>query len=225
MFMGSSDVNYIEVTASQDPDDQEERERIPSRFTHSLQSAATKNTPPWFGEGMAEYFSTFRMDGKDERQAVIGRVIGDHVELLREQCRPLGTMLAVTHASPMYNDDGKRRNVFYAEAWATVHYILAEVPNAAVAIYRDLTAVERRRCRRLLRSGVRAARRVRQAGAGIRPPRGIPVLSVQPAGGGAGPGGVKSTDARFERGTRPPGRASGAGPDACPKARRASMPR
>jgi tetratricopeptide (TPR) repeat protein len=142
IFMGSSDINYIAVSAAEDADDEEATRTILHEYTHLLQNAATKNTPPWFAEGMAEYFSTFRMDGKDERRAVMGRVVATHVELLREQFLPLETVLAVTHDSPMYNDDGKRRGVFYAESWATIHYILAEVPNPAVAINRYLTTVE-----------------------------------------------------------------------------------
>ncbi len=142
-FQGGPEQNYIVVTASETPGDEQATRTILHEYTHMLQNAAAGGMPPWFSEGMAEYFSTFRMDGGDDRKAFMGRVIPSHVLLLREQFLPFTEMLGVTRTSRVYNEDDVvgRRGIFYAEAWATFHYIIAEVPNAGNAINQYVNAL------------------------------------------------------------------------------------
>jgi tetratricopeptide (TPR) repeat protein len=94
-------------------------------YVHLLVGNALADVPVWFNEGLAEYYSTYEMSG--DRQAILGRVKEEHVLDLRERFIPLTELLAVTHASPLYNE-GSRRGVFYAESWAMVHYLLVGNP-------------------------------------------------------------------------------------------------
>src|SRR5262249_6039618 len=62
------------------------------------------------------------------RQADIGHPIVRHVQLLRERFLPVAQLLAVDETSALYNE-GERRSIFYAEAWALTHYLLMERPS------------------------------------------------------------------------------------------------
>ena len=90
-------------------------------YVHLLVGNALAEVPTWFNEGLAEYYSTYQMLG--EREATLGRVHENHVFALRERFIPLTELLAVDHRSPLYNE-GDRRNIFYAESWSLVPYLL-----------------------------------------------------------------------------------------------------
>ncbi len=134
-FQGHADANYIAVGS---PDS---RAAILHEYAHMLQRNASASIPLWLNEGLAEYFSTFRLKD-NERRAEIGRAVDAHVALLRERALPMMDLLGATRQSALYNE-GDRRSIFYAQAWATVHYVMAEVPDAPEAINSYLTRLQR----------------------------------------------------------------------------------
>lgn len=90
-------------------------------YTHLLTSGSAQPWPPWLLEGLAEFYSSFETQGTEAR---LGIPIAEHVELLREvPMIPLAELFAVTQDSPTYNE-GQRQNIFYAESWALVHYLM-----------------------------------------------------------------------------------------------------
>ncbi len=90
-------------------------------YVHLLEGRYPRALPVWFNEGLAEYYSSFKINGG---KAVIGDPISSHVLLLRQrQPIPLERLLQVGHSSPEYNEDDKT-GVFYAESWALVHLLL-----------------------------------------------------------------------------------------------------
>ena len=93
-------------------------------YTHLITSGAARGLPPWVSEGLSEFYSTFeiRPDGK---QAILGRVVPGHLELLASTSPwlTLEQLLTVTHDSPLYNE-GERRSLFYAQSWALVHMLM-----------------------------------------------------------------------------------------------------
>jgi tetratricopeptide (TPR) repeat protein len=95
-------------------------------YTHLLMRNAVRDVPVWMNEGIAEYFSTFALQGNG-RQARIGMPIERHVLALRDDFIPLSQLLTVGRTSPLYNERS-RKTVFYAEAWALTHYLVAERP-------------------------------------------------------------------------------------------------
>ncbi|HMF57982.1 MAG TPA: tetratricopeptide repeat protein, partial [Pyrinomonadaceae bacterium] len=91
-------------------------------YVHLLINDSVGSVPLWFNEGLAEYYSTF--DISDDRKVMLGKVISNHVLLLREQrVLPLRTLFAVDRRSPYYNERQKQ-GIFYAESWAVVHYLI-----------------------------------------------------------------------------------------------------
>jgi tetratricopeptide (TPR) repeat protein len=119
-FQAGEDVNYITLTTelqTMDPFNV-----IFHEYTHLLVNNTFKNAPVWFNEGLAEYYSTFKIT--DDQKIGLGLAIGNHVHLLRQnKMLPLRTLFEVDHKSPHYNE-GKKQSIFYAQSWALMHYLL-----------------------------------------------------------------------------------------------------
>lgn len=121
-FQPGPDVNYITLTTEDHNGDP--FNVIFHEYTHLLlDNTLGRNVPLWFNEGLAEYYSTFKMEN-DDRKAILGNLISNHIYSLREQkLLPFRTLFAVDHRSPYYNEKEKQ-NVFYAESWALIHYLI-----------------------------------------------------------------------------------------------------
>ncbi|HZN07946.1 MAG TPA: tetratricopeptide repeat protein, partial [Pyrinomonadaceae bacterium] len=119
-FQSGDDVNYITLTTelqTMDPFNV-----IFHEYTHLLVNNTFKNAPVWFNEGLAEYYSTFKIT--DDQKIELGLAIGNHVHLLRQnKMLPLRTLFQVDHKSEHYNE-GKKQSIFYAQSWALMHYLL-----------------------------------------------------------------------------------------------------
>ncbi len=90
-------------------------------YVHLLEGRYPRPLPVWFNEGLAEYYSSFKIKGD---KAVIGDPLSTHVLYLRQRRPiPLERLLQVGHSSPEYNENDKT-GVFYAESWALVHLLL-----------------------------------------------------------------------------------------------------
>jgi hypothetical protein len=124
------DADQYALAMSMD-EDEESASIIFHEYTHLLVQRA-RTLPIWLNEGLAEYFSTFALASRG-RSAEIGRPIPRHVRLLRQRFLPLSQLLAVGASSELY-DEGERRSVFYAEAWALTHYLMLEVPDGPARI-------------------------------------------------------------------------------------------
>ena len=79
--------------------------------------------PTWVDEGLAEFYSTFEPDYKG--QSLIGRAPGVRVSSLRggRTFMPLREVVSPRETEKMWRT-GDRVQMFYAEAWALVHYLL-----------------------------------------------------------------------------------------------------
>jgi tetratricopeptide (TPR) repeat protein len=117
-FQSGDDVDFIALNGEIDTPSV-----IYHEYAHRLIRDATSRVPPWANEGLAEFYSTFRVSGNGFD---LGRPISHHVLLLREQASliPLETLLAVERDSPYYNERSKQ-GIFYAQSWALVHYLMA----------------------------------------------------------------------------------------------------
>jgi Tfp pilus assembly protein PilF len=89
-------------------------------YVHALANRQIGNLPLCLNEGLAEYFSTFRVDS---RGSEYGHAIDQHRELLlRGRLMPMDELFSIRVSSPSYWE-GERRPMFYAESWALVHYL------------------------------------------------------------------------------------------------------
>jgi tetratricopeptide (TPR) repeat protein len=133
--VGSSDPYAVRLSGSQDP-----FTVIFHEYTHLLVNNTFKSAPLWFNEGLAEYYSTFKME--DQQKFALGTAIGNHVYLLRDsKILPLKTLFEVDHKSPHYNES-KKQGIFYAQSWAFLHYMLIGKAGKAEQFtkFLDLTA-------------------------------------------------------------------------------------
>jgi tetratricopeptide (TPR) repeat protein len=141
------DADGYAIAMSVDEHDEEASSIVFHEYAHLLLQRG-RTLPIWLNEGLAEYFSTFALTARG-RTADIGRPVPRHVRLLRERFLPVTAVLSVSAQSELY-DEGERRSVFYAEAWALTHYLITELPEGPAAIARyvaepaaDRTAEER----------------------------------------------------------------------------------
>ena len=108
-------------------------------YTHLLVRNAVKTLPVWLNEGLAEYYSTYRLIERG-KAAIIGQAIAEHVLLLRQRYLPIAELIDVDQSSPMYNE-GERRSIFYAESWALTHYLMVAKPNGREQINQYVAAI------------------------------------------------------------------------------------
>jgi len=101
-----------------------ERDRIAvHEFTHMMVRESGRDYPPWFNEGLAEFFSTLQPIGN---KITVGQGIAGHLMTLQNQkWLPLDALLSVDIKSPYYNEKSKA-GVFYAESWKLVHMLFLD---------------------------------------------------------------------------------------------------
>jgi hypothetical protein len=122
VFMPGRDINYITIG------DRENLETLFHEYTHLLVGNTGLTMPLWLGEGFAEYYSTLEFQ-RSGREVQVGGLIGEHLAVLNDTTFiPLEQFLQLTHDSPLYNE-GSRRSVLYAQAWALTHMLHLGEPN------------------------------------------------------------------------------------------------
>ena len=117
-FQGGRDRNVIALnaTANENP-----LHVIFHEYVHLLTSNKPYPWPVWVKEGLAEFYSTFQVRG---RQLNLGAPIPRHAETLRQaRMYSVENLFSVGHDSPEYNET-RKRGVFYAQSWALVHYLM-----------------------------------------------------------------------------------------------------
>jgi tetratricopeptide (TPR) repeat protein len=120
-FQAGEDVSYITLTAEMNRENP--YSTIFHEYVHALTNDNTSQAPPWFSEGLAEFYSAFEITDGDKK-VMVGKPISHHVYLLREnKFLPLPKLFGVDHGSPDYNERDKK-GVFYAQSWALVHYLI-----------------------------------------------------------------------------------------------------
>lgn len=120
-FIGGSDVNYI--TLSVDGEEKDTFGTIFHEYVHFLvnNNFGKGEVPPWFNEGLAEYYQTFEIEA--DSKAKLGLPQFNHLELLKDnKLIPLETLLSVTNYSLKQNGNHSR-SIFYAQSWALIHYL------------------------------------------------------------------------------------------------------
>src|SRR5580698_2389430 len=92
-------------------------------YTHSLMHLNFSRLPLWVREGVAEFFGNSLLSAE---KATTGTVDRGHVYVLgKNEWLPMETLFQVSETSPFYNERDPA-SVFYAESWATVHYLLLD---------------------------------------------------------------------------------------------------
>lgn len=116
VFLSTDDAKFIALRADVETVDSV----VFHELTHYFLDNTASGLPTWFGEGMAEYYSTFSSYGDHVN---IGAPVADHLMTLRENLMPLASLFTVDIRSSEYNE-GRRQGIFYAQSWALVHYLM-----------------------------------------------------------------------------------------------------
>ncbi|MGI8469501.1 MAG: tetratricopeptide repeat protein [Pyrinomonadaceae bacterium] len=121
-FQPGDDVNYI--TLSTEGEDARTFEVIFHEYVHFLVNTniGKSNVPPWFNEGLAEYYSTFAIE--NNQKVELGIFKQNHIDLLTgTKLLPLETLFNVSNYQ-LHEQGNHSRSIFYAESWALIHYFM-----------------------------------------------------------------------------------------------------
>ena len=90
-------------------------------LSHYFLARGLANRPTWLNEGLAEYFATAEIR---EDEISLGAVSADRIQLLKTSSMlRLKDFFAVDSNSAYYNE-GSKATVYYAQAWAFMHYLM-----------------------------------------------------------------------------------------------------
>ncbi len=88
-------------------------------YAHSILHANAHWLPIWLDEGLAEFYAYTRFEKDRTYVGAPSLRIG---ALRGRSLIPVSTMLDINYRSPYYKDE-RQMQLFYAEAWAMVHYM------------------------------------------------------------------------------------------------------
>ncbi len=119
-FLAHRDGNFIALNA--DPSIVGALATIQHEYVHQLMQHNFPRVPLWFNEGLAEYYSTFAVEGD---VAVVGRPVERHLHWLRTHLSfSLGEVLSATRESAARHGS-EAAGQLYAVSWLLVHYLLS----------------------------------------------------------------------------------------------------
>jgi tetratricopeptide (TPR) repeat protein len=127
------DKNYIVLTEGSIP------REVYRDYIRLLIPEAMGPVPLWFREGLADYFSGLKVNRfliGDKRWTRLGNGIDEYDALLNKKAKLLSfvALSRVHEESPEY-EDPKARDLFLAQSWGVVHYLMSR-PGGAGAMQR-----------------------------------------------------------------------------------------
>lgn len=120
-FQPGEDVNYI--TLSTEGEDADTYGTIFHEYVHFMVDTTfgKSDVPPWFNEGLAEYYQTFAIE--NDQGVKLGLPQSGHLYLLQQnKLIPLETFFKINNYS-LHQNGNHSRSIFYAQAWALIHYL------------------------------------------------------------------------------------------------------
>lgn len=120
-FQGSEDANYIVL--STEGETQQTYTTIFHEYVHFLvnNSFGRSRIPPWFNEGIAEYYDQFGIE--EDQKVYLGNLNENHLySLANTKLIPFETFFNIDYYS-LHQQGGHGANIFYAQSWAFVHYL------------------------------------------------------------------------------------------------------
>jgi tetratricopeptide (TPR) repeat protein len=120
-FLPDYDVNYIVLSA--ETNKQEDFTTIFHEYVHFLvdNTLGRINVPPWFNEGLAEYYEQFQVE--NERKITLGNVNKTHLALLQKNgIMPFEKFFGIDYQT-LHRQPKENVISYYAQAWALTHYL------------------------------------------------------------------------------------------------------
>lgn len=119
-FQPGEDINYIALPV----EGEESLTTIFHEYTHFLidNSLGRSNIPPWFNEGIAEYYERFLIE--NDQKVTLGALNENHLRLLqRSEFIPFETFFGIDYYT-LHKQSKQNAQLFYAQSWALLHYLL-----------------------------------------------------------------------------------------------------
>ncbi len=115
-YFGDADRDYIVIGRT----GEQAAQIAVHEYVHLVARHAGLKFPPWLNEGIAELYSTIRMQGD---KVLVGDLIPGRLQaLMSEKWVPLSVILSAGPDSPYYNEKNKAGSL-YNEGWALVHML------------------------------------------------------------------------------------------------------
>lgn len=121
-FQPGEDLNYI--TLSTEGEKEDIYGTIFHEYVHFLLDTnfGKSDVPPWFNEGLAEFYQTFVIE--NDQKVNLGLLQNEHLQLLQQnELIPLKTFFEIDNYS-LHQNGNHSRSIFYAQAWALIHYLI-----------------------------------------------------------------------------------------------------
>ena len=121
-FQPGEDINYITLAAGGENEDV--YGTIFHEYVHFLINTnfGKSIVPPWFNEGLAEYYQTFKIE--NDQKVTLGGLQEGHLYLLQQRDMiPLKTFFEIDNYS-LHQNGNHSVDIFYAQAWALMHYLI-----------------------------------------------------------------------------------------------------
>jgi tetratricopeptide (TPR) repeat protein len=121
LYAGQEDKHFVLLRLDSTEDNP--YHTICHEYAHALLYLNFRSLPLWVNEGLSEFFGNCSIGDKEVRVGEADRV---HLRRLKESSLlPVEEMLRIDKSSAYYNEKD-RATVFYAEAWALVHYLVLD---------------------------------------------------------------------------------------------------
>lgn len=123
-FQPGEDINYIVLSTEGEKEDT--FRVIFHEYTHFLidNSLGRSNIPPWFNEGIAEFYEQFLIE--NDQKVTLGGLNNNHLFLLQKnKFIPFESFFGVDYYS-LHRQTKQSAQLFYAQSWALLHYLLQE---------------------------------------------------------------------------------------------------
>ncbi|MGQ0542820.1 MAG: tetratricopeptide repeat protein, partial [Blastocatellia bacterium] len=121
-FQPSEDGNYIVLSI--EGERQQTYQTIFHEYVHFLinNSFGRAAIPPWFNEGLAEYYDQFSIE--DDQKVQLGGLNQNHLLSLKQsKLIPFETFFKIAYYS-LHRQGSHSANIFYAQSWAFMHFLI-----------------------------------------------------------------------------------------------------
>ncbi len=136
-FQPGEDVNYI--TISTEGEDADTYGTIFHEYVHFIidTNFGKSEVPPWFNEGLAEYYQTFVIE--EDQKVKLGLPQNNHLLLLQQtKLIPLDTFFKISNYA-LHQNANHSRSIFYAQSWALIHYLIQSGKTAGLSKFLNLS--------------------------------------------------------------------------------------
>lgn len=125
-FLNGEDANYITLSVEGGGADAEQTfQTIFHEYTHFLvnNNIGDANVPAWFNEGLAEYYSTLKIED-DGRTLALGAPPSDYRDFLKRNKPIPAEIFFNTDNYTLNQQNMESSHLFYAQSWALMHFLL-----------------------------------------------------------------------------------------------------